>query len=330
MKTIFSGIQPSGNLHIGNYIGAIKQWVDLQNSSDDIDQIFCVVDLHAITVPQDPKVLHEKIREIAAIYIAAGIDPTKSHIFVQSENPDHPYLAWILNCFTPFGQLERMTQFKDKSQKQQEGTTAGLFDYPVLMAADILLYDTDEVPVGEDQKQHLELTRDVAEKFNSRYGDVFTIPEPKISKELGRIMSLQDPMSKMSKSDDNQNGSIFLLDSPDEVREKIKRAVTDSGSEIAARDDKPAMTNLLHIYSSVSGKSIEELEAQYQGVGYGQFKQELAEAVVSFLQPFQHKYQSLMSNPEELDKILDEGRDCACSKSSQKVAQVVKAVGLGR
>jgi tryptophanyl-tRNA synthetase len=326
-KTILSGIQPSGNLHIGNYIGAIKQWVAMQ---DEYDALFCVVDLHAITVPQDPKTLREKVREIAAIYIAAGIDPQKAHIFIQSENYDHPYLAWILNCFTPFGQLERMTQFKDKSAKQQEGTTAGLFDYPVLMAADILLYDAAEVPVGEDQKQHIELTRDVAEKFNSRYGAVFTVPEPKISKELGRIMSLQDPVSKMSKSDDNANGSIFLLDTPDEVREKIKRAVTDSGSEIVHREDKPALSNLLSIYSSVTDLSIEELEKKYAGVGYGQFKQDLAEAVASFLQPFQEKYKNLMDNPGELDKILDDGAEYARAKSSEVVRKVISAVGLGR
>jgi tryptophanyl-tRNA synthetase len=326
-KTIFSGIQPSGNLHLGNYIGAIKQWVSMQ---DEYEAIFCVVDLHAITVPQDSKVLREKIREIAAIYIAAGIDPQKSHIFIQSENPDHPYLSWVLNCFTPFGQLERMTQFKDKSLKQKDATTAGLFDYPVLMAADILLYDTDEVPVGEDQKQHIELTRDVAEKFNSRYGETFTIPEPKISKETGRIMSLQDPTSKMSKSDNDANGAIFLLDTPEVVREKVKRAVTDSGSEVVYSEDKPAISNLLSIYTSVTNLTIPELEEKYSGVGYGQFKSDLAEAVIEFLTPFQEKYTALMQNPNELDEILDSGVEYARSKSSSIVLKINQAVGLGR
>lgn len=326
-KTIFSGIQPSGNLHIGNYIGAIKQWVEMQNEAESI---FCVVDLHAITVPQDPAVLRQKNREIAAIYVSAGIDPEKSHIFIQSENPDHPYLAWILNCFTPFGQLERMTQFKDKSIKQAEGTTAGLFDYPVLMAADILLYNTDEVPVGEDQKQHLELTRDIAEKFNAKYGDTFKIPDPKISTEMGRIMSLQDPLSKMSKSDDNANGSIFLLDTPDAIREKMKRAVTDSDNTIAFREDKPAVSNLLSIFSAVSSLSIADLERKYAGVGYGEFKKDLAEAVVGFLTPFQERYNQLLDDPAQLDEILEEGAQYARSQSSPLVEKVKHAVGLGR
>jgi tryptophanyl-tRNA synthetase len=327
-KTIFSGIQPSGNLHIGNYIGAVKQWKAMQ---EDYDSIFCVVDLHAITVPQDPLILKQKVREIAAIYVAAGIDPEKAHIFVQSENPDHPYLAWILNCYTPFGQLERMTQFKDKSLKQKEATTAGLFDYPVLMAADILLYNTHVVPVGEDQKQHLELTRDIAEKFNAKYGETFVVPEPQIQKETGRIMSLQDPMSKMSKSDDNMNGSIFLLDSADEVRNKIRRAVTDSDGVVKYNpEEKPAISNLLSIFSSVTDKSIEELEKEYSGVGYGQFKSDLADAVVKFLTPFQARYNDLMSNPDQLDNILDSGAEYALSKSSVTLQKVKQAVGLGR
>ncbi len=326
-KTIFSGIQPSGDLHIGNYIGAISQWKQMQN---EYDSIFCIVDLHAITVYQDPKVLREKNREIAAIYIAAGIDPAKSHIFIQSENPDHSYLAWVLNCLTPFGQLERMTQFKDKSQKQQDATTAGLFDYPVLMAADILLYHTDIVPVGEDQKQHIELTRDLAEKFNARYGEIFKVPQAKISTEAGRIMSLQDPLSKMSKSDNNTNGAIFLLDDEDTVRDKIKRAVTDSGSDIAYNSDKPAISNLLTIYSVVTGITISELEKQYAGVGYGEFKQDLADAVVSFLTPFQHRYTELMHDTSQLDIILDEGVHYARGKSSVLIKKVNEAVGLGR
>lgn len=327
-KTIFSGIQPSGNLHIGNYIGAVKQWKEMQ---EEYDSIFCVVDLHAITVPQDAQILRQKVREIAAIYVAAGIDPENAHIFVQSENPDHPYLAWILNCYTPFGQLERMTQFKDKSLKQKDATTAGLFDYPVLMAADILLYDTHVVPVGEDQKQHLELTRDIAEKFNAKYGETFVVPDVQIQKETGRIMSLQDPMSKMSKSDDNANGAIFLLDTAEDIQNKIKRAVTDSDGVVKySPEEKPALSNLLSIFSSVTDKSIEELEKEYSGVGYGQFKSDLADAVVAFLTPFQARYNQLMNNPAQLDEILDSGAAYARSKSSITLQKVKQAVGLGR
>lgn len=328
-KVIFSGIQPSGNLHIGNYIGAIKQWVDLQNSGQDLEMIFCVVDQHAITVPQEPKLLRKKIGEIAVIYIAAGIDPKKSHIFIQSENPDHAYLTWVFNCITPFGQLERMTQFKDKSKKQAEIYT-GLFDYPVLMASDILLYDTDEVPVGEDQKQHLELTRDIAEKFNRTFESIFKIPEPMISSDTGRIMSLQDPTAKMSKSDDNQFATITLLDSADQIREKIKRAVTDSGSDIIFREDKPALSNLLAIFSSVSGFTIRDLEQKYRGVGYGIFKQDLAEALIDFLKPFQERYQSLVKDSDAMNDILDEGLRFAREQSSRKIEDVRNAVGLGR
>lgn len=329
-KVIFSGIQPSGSLHIGNYIGAIKQWVELQNSSDDQELIFCVVDLHAITVPQDPRRLREKNLEVAALFIAAGINPQKSKIFIQSENPDHPYLGWILNCITPFGQLERMIQFKDKSSKQAESTTAGLFDYPVLMAADILLYDTDEVPVGEDQKQHIEITRDIAEKFNHTFGETFKLPNPRILKETARIMSLQNPTSKMSKSDANPMGTINLLDDSNTVNEKIKRAVTDSGSEIVYRQDKPAISNLLTIYLNVANTSIKDLEQKYQEKGYGEFKKDLADVTVEFLSKFQTRYHELMRDKEELNKILSEGAMFAKERSSKKVMQVKKVVGLGR
>lgn len=361
-KVIFSGIQPSGNLHIGNYIGAIKQWVELQNSSkikvqkskiDDNELIFCIVDLHAITIPQNPKVLREKILEVGSLYMACGIDPTKSKIFVQSENPDHPYLGWIFDCILPFGSLFRMTQFKDKGEKQQEGTTVGLFNYPALMAADILLYDTDEVPVGEDQKQHIELTRDVAEKFNRTFCHpeldlgshklkmlnqaqhdndkcIFKLPNPLIQKETARIMSLQDPLSKMSKSDRDPLGTINLLDEKDSIVEKVKKAVTDSGSEIVAHHEKPAMSNLLTIYSSVSGVSIVELEKRYEGVGYAEFKKDLAEVLVSFLSKIQKKYQEIRRDEKRLNNILSEGRDYAVEKSSKKVREVNKAVGLGR
>jgi tryptophanyl-tRNA synthetase len=327
MKKIFSGIQPSGDLHIGNYIGAIKQWVELQN---DNDCIFCIVDLHAITVPQDPKVLKEKILETAALYIACGINPQKAKIFIQSENPHHAELSWILNCITPVGQLERMTQFKDKSEKQQEGTTAGLFDYPVLMAADILLYDTDEVPVGEDQKQHIELTRDLAEKFNSRFGQVFVIPQPRIVKETARIMSLQDPMVKMSKSDPSMLGAVGLLDSEDVITNKIMKAVTDSESEIKYSEEKNAVSNLLNIFSAVSNFSINEHEAKYRGKGYGEFKKDLAEAVLSVIKPIQDRYYELRKNDSELNRILDEGRDETIKRSSIVLQKAKNAVGLGR
>ena len=359
-KVIFSGIQPSGNLHIGNYIGAIKQWIDLQNSSkfkvqssklDENELIFCIVDLHAITVYQDPKVLKEKILETAALYLSCGIDPKIAKIFIQSENPDHTYLTWILDCVTPFGLLSRMTQFKDKSSTllrraagiassdarqgfegrgKDENITVGLFNYPALMAADILLYDTDQVPVGEDQKQHIEFTRDIGEKFNKMYGQVFKLPEPLIQKETARIMSLQNPLSKMSKSDSNPLGAINLLDNNDLIVEKVKKAVTDSGSEIIAREDKPAMSNILTIFESVSGISVFELEQKYKNAKYSDFKNDLAEAVVEFLAPVQKKYTEIREDKNYLNMVLDEGRDYAVAKSSKKVQQVKEIMGLGR
>lgn len=329
MKTIFSGIQPSGNLHIGNYIGTISQWVKLQQESNN-ELIFCIVDLHAITVPQDPKILRQKILEVAALYVASGIDPKKSNIFVQSENPDHTCLTWIFDCVIPIGWMNRMTQFKDKSVKQAEGTTVGLFNYPALMAADILLYDPTHIPVGEDQRQHIELARDIAEKFNKTYGETFILPEPMIDKQIARIMSLQNPTSKMSKSDKDQTGTINLLDSVDEIRKKIQRAVTDSGSEIVYREDKPAVSNLLIIFSKVSGQSISEIESQYQGKGYGDFKKDLAEAVVLFLKPIQEKYRKLRADEAYLNKVLDEGLAYTREKSSKKVEMVKKVIGLGR
>lgn len=325
-KIIFSGIQPSGHLHLGNYIGALRQWVDMQN---DNDAIFCIVDLHAITVAQDPEELCKNNLKTAALFLAAGIDPAKAHIFLQSENPHHTELAWILNCFTPFGQLTRMTQFKDKSAKQADATTAGLFTYPVLMAADILLYKTDEVPVGDDQKQHIELTRDIAEKFNARFGEIFKLPQPRIQKESARIMSLSDPNSKMSKSDKDPNGTINLLDDPDTIQNKVKRAVTDSGSEIKNSPDKPAISNLLTIYEVVSGKSVAELEEEYKGQQYGKFKADLAEAIVEFLTPIQNRYKEV-SDPEYLAGVLNDGSDYAIRKSDEILQAVRSAVGLGK
>ncbi len=323
MKTVFSGVQPSGNLHIGNYIGALSQWVKIQ---DERDAIFCIVDLHAITVPQDPKVLKEKVLEVAVLYLACGIDPKKAHIFVQSENPDHTTLTWILNTITPFGQLERMTQFKDKSQRHE--ANAGLFDYPVLMAADILLYQTDEVPVGEDQKQHVELTRDLAEKFNSRFGEVFKLPVPVIQKETARIMSLQDPTSKMSKSDTNQLATIYLLDTEEQIREKIKKAVTDSGVHISKDQGSAAISNLLSIYCSFKNQSLNETLDELDGKSYSEFKTLLAEVIVQKLSKIQKKYREIRSDESALRKILDEGREYAISKSSVTLAKVKELVGL--
>lgn len=325
MKTIFSGVQPSGNLHIGNYIGALKQWVDAQNSTESI---FCIVDLHAITVPQDPVALRQKVLEVAALYIACGIDPEKAHIFIQSENPDHTYLSWILNCVAPFGQLERMTQFKDKSQKYQDQTTAGLFDYPVLMAADILLYQTDEVPVGEDQKQHIELTRDLAEKFNRDFGPVFKLPEALIKKEVARIMSLQNAAVKMGKSDQNPMSRIDLLDSEEEIREKIKKAVTDSGSQISRDSGSAAISNLLTIYAAFNNQTLDQVYTDLEGKSYGEFKNVLADLVVEKISQIQKKYQEVVSEEGYLRKVLDDGRDYAISKSSQTLTLVKEKAGL--
>ncbi len=325
MKTVFSGVQPSGNLHIGNYIGALKQWVEIQNSTESI---FCIVDLHAITVPQDPKVLKEKVLEVVALYIACGIDPTKAHIFVQSENPDHTYLAWILNCITSFGSLQRMTQFKDKSLKYQEQTTAGLFDYPVLMASDILLYQTDEVPVGEDQKQHIELTRDIAEKFNRDFGQVFKLPEAVIKNQTARIMSLQDATIKMGKSDQDPMSRIDLLDSEEEIREKVKKAVTDSGSSISRDGGSAAISNLLTIYASFNDQTLDQAYTDLEGKSYGEFKNVLSDLLVKKLSQIQKRYQEIRNDENYLRQVLDEGRDYAISKSSQTLTQVKDKVGL--
>jgi len=322
-KVVFSGVQPSGNLHIGNYIGALKQWAEIQKNSE---AFFCIVDLHAITVPQDPEQLKEKVLEVAALYIACGIDPQKSHIFVQSENPNHPYLTWILNTITPFGQLERMTQFKDKSQKHE--ANAGLFDYPVLMAADILLYQTDEVPVGEDQKQHIEITRDLAEKFNSKFGETFKLPTPVISRETARIMSLQNPANKMSKSDNDPLGTINLLDSEEQIREKVKKAVTDSNPSISKDNGGEGISNLLTIYSAFKNQNLESSISELEGKSYGEFKTLLADLVALQLLEIQKKYKALRSDEKTLRQILDKGRDFAIEKSSQTLQNVKEKVGL--
>jgi tryptophanyl-tRNA synthetase len=322
-KIVFSGIKPSGNLHIGNYIGAIKQWVEGQN---DGLNIFCIVDMHAITVSQDPKILRERTYEIAAIFLAAGIDPTKSILFVQSHNPDHANLGWIMNCISSMGQMSRMTQYKEKSEGK-ESVSVGLFDYPALMAADILLYDTTEVPVGEDQKQHVELTRDLAEKFNSKFEETFIIPKSVIPKTGGRIMSLVDPTKKMSKSDENQNGTIYLLDKLEDARKKIMSATTDSGKEIKFdENEKPGISNLMIIYSELSGKNLEETEKEFTSKSYKEFKESVANEVEKFLADFQNKYKKIIE--ENLKEILEDGAKKAYDISHKKLKGVYKKVGF--
>ncbi|MFA5927217.1 MAG: tryptophan--tRNA ligase [Patescibacteria group bacterium] len=327
-KRIFSGIQPSGVLHLGNYLGAIKQWVELQDEVDEA--IFCVVDLHAITVPQEPLELKKNILGVAAIYLAAGIDPNKSSIFVQSTRPEHTELAWILNCHTRIGELSRMTQFKDKSRgSADENIGVGLFDYPVLMAADILLYQTTHVPVGEDQKQHVELTRDLAIRFNNRYGQTFAVPEAIIKKESARIMGLDDPTKKMSKSAASANNYIALTDEPDTIRQKIKRAVTDSGSEIESVQGRPAIANLLNIFSEVSGKSVRDIEQDFSGKGYGVFKEALAESVIEFLRPIQIRYFKYIEDYSGLSEILARGSERVAPLAQRTLEDVKGRIGIG-
>ena len=330
MARILSAIQPSGTLTIGNYLGALKNFVKLQ---DEHECLFFIVDQHAITVPQDRLELRKKIKELTALYLACGLDPEKATIFVQSEVPGHTQLAWMLTCNTSMGELERMTQFKDKSQKQAakgQGIGGGLFMCPVLMAADILLYDVDFVPVGDDQKQHLELTRDLAERFNNRFGETFKIPEPLIAKTGARIMSLQEPTKKMSKSDDNPRNFILMTDEPNVIRKKIKSAVTDSDGIIAFdRENKPGLSNLLEIYSVITGESIDSIVARYEGCGYGQFKSDLAEVVVAELEPIQNRMKELLNSPI-IDEVLDRGAEQANKLAFKKVKKVEHKMGLGR
>jgi tryptophanyl-tRNA synthetase len=322
---VFSGIQPTGEIHLGNLIGAIRHWVVDQRTDDCL---FCAVDLHAITVPQDPAVLRRKTFELVAILLAAGIDPERSIVFVQSHVPQHAELAWVLDCLVQFGELRRMTQFKDKSSRQQEASvTGGLFSYPALMAADILLYRTDRVPVGEDQQQHLELTRDIAMRFNQRFGETFVVPKAAIPAVGARIMDLQDPTSKMSKSQDTP-GNIRLIDPPDVLRRKVKTAVTDSGREIVAREDKPAITNLLTILSVATDRPIDELERAYEGKGYADLKRDLAEALVGFLAPFQRRYSELVADMAELEKVLRRGAERATELAAPMLADVYDRVGF--
>jgi len=323
-KRIFSGVKPSGELTIGNYLGAIKNWVKLQ---DDYESIFCVVDLHAITVPQDPELLRKRTIEIARVYLAAGIDPEKSSIFIQSHLPEHSELAWILNTVAKMGEMERMIQFKDKSQKGgRESASVGLFDYPVLMAADILLYDAQLVPVGEDQVQHIEITRTLANRFNQKFGETFLLPDPFITKEGMRIMGLDNPSRKMDKSAESEYNYILLRDDAEAVRKKIKKAVTDSGSEIVYQDDKPALKNLINIYSLFSEKSTEEIEKMYVGRGYADFKNDLAEVIIKFLTPFQERMNKLTD--EEVLKILALGAEKVRPLAKAKLEEVKKKVGF--
>ncbi|WP_338449048.1 tryptophan--tRNA ligase [Niallia oryzisoli] len=326
MKTIFSGIQPSGTITLGNYIGALKQFVELQ---DEYNCYFCIVDQHAITVPQDPIVLRKNIRSLAALYLAVGLNPDKATLFIQSEVPAHAQAAWMMQCISYIGELERMTQFKDKSAGK-DAVSAALLTYPPLMVADIILYSADLVPVGEDQKQHLELTRDLAERFNKKYNDIFTIPEVRIPKVGARIMSLQEPTKKMSKSDPNQKAFISLLDDAKQIEKKIKSAVTDSDGIVRYDvENKPGVSNLLSIYSIFSGKTIPEVESAYEGKGYGDFKGDLAKVVIEALSPIQQKYYDLMES-SELDDILDKGAEKANQVASKMLKKMENAMGLGR
>jgi tryptophanyl-tRNA synthetase len=322
-KRIFSGVQPSGPLHLGNYLGAFRNWVELQH---DYESFFCVVNLHAITNPQDPKELAERTRETARLYVALGIDPKISTIFVQSDVAEHTEMSWLLNCIARFSELERMTQFKDKARKQGENVSVGFFDYPVLMASDILLYQTDLVPVGEDQKQHLELTRDLAIRFNRDFGETFRIPEPFIPKVGARIMSLSDPLKKMSKSDDDPLGCVMLMDDSDTVRRKFKRAVTDSGTEIRFSAERPAINNLLTIYQLLTKQQPAEIEAHFAGKGYAQLKGDLADVMIEFLRPLQERVREI--SDAELDKILNDGKERARAIARPTLDEAKARVGL--
>jgi tryptophanyl-tRNA synthetase len=325
-KRVFSGIQPTGNLHIGAYIGSLRNWVKKQYETDNI---FCIVDLHAITVPQDPGLLKNRTRELTGIYLAAGLDADSSIIFIQSHVPAHAELAWILNCFLPMGWMYRMTQFKEKSAGLKEQVSVGLFDYPALMAADILLYRTDEVPVGEDQKQHVELTRDIAQRFNSIYGETFIIPKPVIPDVGARIMGLDDPTKKMSKSNDAPNHSIKLLDPPDVIRAKMMRATTDSLKEIRFDESRPGINNLLTIYQAITGEKKQDIESRFAGKGYGDLKKALAEVIIEALRPLQEGYQALSKESGYIDGVLKEGAAKARPLAEKTLDEVKQRVGLG-
>lgn len=324
-KTILSGIQSSGFLTLGNYLGALKNWISFQ---DEYNCLYCVADLHSITVRQNPAEFRKRALEIFTIYLACGIDPTKSTIFFQSHVSAHPELSWVLNCYTYMGELQRMTQFKDKSKKHEDNINSGLFTYPVLMAADILLYQANLVPVGHDQLQHLEITRDIARRFNGIYGDVFTVPEAYIGKVGARVMSLADPTSKMSKSDPNPNGYVAMLDDRDTIIRKFKKAVTDSDGEIAYREGKDGINNLLSIYSAVTGNTIEESVKEFSGKGYGDFKIAVAEAVADSLKPIQEKYYRLQADKGYIQSVYREGAEKASKVAYKTLRKVYKKVGF--
>ena len=322
---VLSGIQPSGHLTLGNYLGALKNWVRLQ---DEYECHYALVDLHTITARQDPKVLRERCYEFLALYIACGLDPDKNILFVQSHVAAHARLSWVLNCYTMVGELNRMTQFKDKSAKNADNINAGLYSYPVLMAADILLYDSAFVPVGEDQKQHLELTRDIAMRFNNLYGKVFRVPEPMIPLVGARIMGLQDPTAKMSKSDDAATNAVYLLDEPAVIERKFKRAVTDSGAEVRYSADKPGVANLMSILSATTGDSFEAIERTFTGQGYGKFKAAVGEAVIECLKPVQLRYREIRDDETGLKNVLKSGAERAALRADATLKRVHDALGF--
>lgn len=324
-KVLFSGMQATGNLTLGNYLGALKNWVTL---SDEYECFYSVVDMHSITVRQDPATLRKRARALLTLYIAAGLDPEKNCIYYQSHVSGHAELSWILNCFTYMGELNRMTQFKDKAAKHADNINAGLFTYPVLMAADILLFQSDVVPVGIDQMQHLEITRDIAQRFNGIYGDVFTIPEPYIGKVGAKIMSLQDPTKKMSKSDENPNGSIYLMDDPDTIIRKCKRAVTDSEAQILYRDEQPGVKNLIDIYRACTNKSVEEVLKEFDGKGYGEFKMAVGESVVSVLKPLQDEVARLEKDKVYIDSVIKNNAEKANYYAMKTLRKVQKKIGF--
>lgn len=324
-KTLFSGMQATGNLTLGNYMGALKNWVTL---NEEYECFYCVVDMHSITVRQDPAELRRRARALLTLYIAAGLDPEKNCLYYQSHVSAHAELSWILNCYTYMGELNRMTQYKDKSAKHADNINAGLFTYPVLMAADILLFQSDVVPVGVDQKQHLELARDIGERFNGIYGDVFTIPEPYIGKIGAKIMSLQEPNKKMSKSDENLNASIYLMDDSDTIIRKFKRAVTDSDNQILYNEDKPGIKNLIDIYSTATGKSIDDVVKEFDGKGYGDFKLAVGESVVSVLKPIQDRVAELSKNKDYIDGIIKANGEKASYYANKTLRKVQKKVGF--
>ena len=324
-KIIFSGMQPSGLITLGNYLGALNNWTKLQ---EDYNCLYCIVDMHAITVRQDPAKLRKQARDLLMQYIAVGLDPEKNIIYYQSHVPQHAELGWILNCYTYMGELNRMTQFKEKSAKHADNINAGLFTYPVLMAADILLYQADLVPVGEDQRQHLEITRDIAGRFNSVYGDTFKIPEGYIGKVGARIMALQEPTKKMSKSDENKNNTIAIMDEPAVIMNKIKRAVTDSDNQVRFSEDKPGISNLLNIYCASTGKTIAEAEKEFENVGYGTFKTAVGEAVVANLEPIQTKVRELEKNKDYIDSIIKMNAERAGRLADRTLRKVHKKIGF--